>query len=374
MIPLKYIIQHLLKRKKRTLFTVLGIALTIAVYAAMSAVTQTMIQSFQTTGLPKEVFILEGSALSADFSNISRETLTYIQTLDEVLYQDNQPLVSPELYLGTVIEVSGIRAEVQVRGVTPIVADVYQQITLKKGGWPQIGKKIAVGAALAGRFGIRPGDTITFQNESWEVGGIFESRGRVYDREVWVELDELAAVADRPAYSNYMVRTADAAAAARLIETVNKNRRYALKAMSSADFYRRGGGMAIYMAKKGVFLAYVIAIGSVFAAMNTMYAAVAMRRKEIAILKAIGYRPLKILTALAGESVFMGFMGGILGLVIASALSLVPVDLPSLPAGYVNIHGRQIVSAMLMSMAVGLLGGLLPAIQAAGTRVVNAFR
>jgi putative ABC transport system permease protein len=278
------------------------------------------------------------------------------------------------MYLGTVIEVGGITAEAQVRGVTAMASEVYQQVTPAQGTWPSMGRKIAVGASLAGRFGLALGDTLRFQNENWTVAGIFQNQGRVYDREVWVELDELAAVANRSTYSNYVVRTTDAAAAAQLVETINQNRRYALKAMDAPTFFRRSGGMSIYMAKKGVFLSFVIAIGTVFAAMNTMYAAIAARRREIAILKAIGYRPLKILVALTGESVFMGLLGGVLGLLIASGLALVPVDLPSLPAGYVNIQGREVVSALLLSLVVGLLGGLLPAIQAAGTRVVRAFR
>lgn len=374
MVPVKYILHHLLQRKRRMFFTVLGIALAIAVFAAMSAVTQTMIRSFQTTGLPEEVIILEGSALNADFSSIVRESLAYVQTLEGVQYQDDQPLVSPELYLGTMIEISKTAVEVSVRGVTPAAQRVYRQVALRQGTWPQTGRKITIGAALARRFGLKPGDALRMQNESWTVAGIFESRGRVYDQELWVELDELAAVSSRPAYSNYVVRAQNAASARQLVDTLNQNRRFALSAMTTTAFYRRSGGMAIYMAKKGVFLSMIIAVGSVFGAMNTMYASVASRRREIGILKAIGYRPLKILAALAAESVFLGVLGGMAGLLLACALSLLPVDLPSLPAGYVSIGFKQVISSLLLSVAVGLLGGLLPAIQAARIKVVAALR
>ena len=374
MIPMKYIAKNLIRRKGRTILTVAAVASIIAVFAAMNAVTQKMVNSFKSTGLSEEIVIMERGVMTVDLSRIQRETLSYVQSLPQVMIENSKPLVSPEMYLGTNVRIQGREVELSVRGVKPISREVYRQPKVVTGDWPSQGKKITVGQAIAHKYDIVVGDTIAFQGESWTVAGIVDGEGTVYDQEIWADLDELAAVSYRNTYTNYVVQLRSSADARILVEEINATQRYSLRALNAADFYRQSGAMAFFLAGIGKFISFVMAIGAIFGVMNTMYSHAAARRREIAIMKAIGFKTKAILGTFAGESMMLGLAGGVLSLILASGIALVPIDLPYLPAGKVTIGSGQVYSALIMSIFVGLLGGLLPSIQAARLVVVHEIR
>ena len=375
MIPLRYILRSLGRRKLRTSMTVLGIALVVAVYSAISSVVETMVQRFKSTGSPDEIVIVQGGAMTIDFSRIDRGSLTYVQTLDGLAWDGDRPLVSPELCLGGIVRVRGSDTDVSVRGVTDIAPAVYGQVRLAdKGKWPGPGHAVSVGRALASRLALQPGDRIELEGEKWTVVGLIDSGARVYDHEIWVDLDELAAATSRKTYSSYTVRASDSGAVSALMEAVNEGRRFPLSAQLAADFYARTGAMAMFMAYIGTFISLVIAVGAVFGGMNTMYSAVAGRRHEIGVLRALGFRRTAVLTSFLGESLAISLVGGIIGLVFGLGLSMVSVDLPMLPTGRVSLGLTQVVWSLTLALAVGLAGGLLPALQASRLAVVDAIR
>jgi len=374
MLPVNYTIQNLVLRKWRTLITIFGISLAIAVFAGMNAVTRTMTESFKATGHPSEVVVLESGALNMDFSNISRNSLTYVQTLNGVKAINGEPLVSPELYLGTLVQINNHEAEVAVRGVIPLARSVYGQVRLINGTWSKSGKHVVIGQVLSRKFGIGVGDELNMQRENWKVAGIISGNGRVYDQEIWTDLEDLAAVSNRKTYTSYLIQAVDSEAAESIVNTINEGRRFPLLAMPSPAFYKQSSAMASLMAGIGTFISVIIAIGSIFGAMNTMYSSVAARRREFGILGAIGYRPRAILGSLVFESILIALVGCFIGLIMASFLAFVPVDLPYLPIGTVRLGTSQIVAALIMSMVVGLLGGSLPALQAARQRTVDAMK
>ena len=375
MIPLRYILRSLGRRKLRTSMTVLGIALVVAVYSAMSSVVETMVQRFKSTGSPDEIVIVQGGAMTIDFSRIDRGSLTYVQTLDGLACDGDRPLVSPELCLGGIVRVRGSDTDISVRGVTDIAPAVYGQVRLTdKGKWPGSGHAASVGRALASRLSLQPGDSIELEGEKWTVVGLIDSGGRVYDHEIWVDLDELAAATSRKTYSSYTVRASDAGAVSALVEAVNEGRRFPLSAQLAADFYARTGAMAMFMAYIGTFISLVIAVGAVFGGMNTMYSAVAGRRHEIGVLRALGFRRTAVLTSFLGESLAISLVGGVVGLVFGLGLSMVSVDLPMLPTGRVSLGLTQVVWSLTLAFAIGLAGGLLPALQASRLVVVDAIR
>ena len=374
MIPMKYVTKGLVRRKGRTILTVASVASVIAVFAAMNAVTQAMVNSFKSTGLPDEIVIMERGAMTVDLSRIQRGTLSYVQTLPGVMIEDNKPLVSPEMCIGTNVLIQGRKVELSIRGVTPIARDVYRQTKVVAGDWPSQGKKVAVGQAIANKYDMVVGDSVTFQEESWTVTGILGGEGTVYDQEIWADLDEVAAVSHRKTFSNYAIRLRTPADADILVKKINSTQRYPLLAMKAATFYSQSGAMAIFLAGIGSFISFIMAIGAIFGVMNTMYSHTAARRREIAIMKAIGFKAKAILGAFVVESIMLGLAGGVFGLAFASGIALVPVDLPYLPAGNVTLGGAQVSSALIMGVFVGLLGGLLPSIQAARLVVVKEIR
>jgi putative ABC transport system permease protein len=374
MVPLRYTFRSLGRRKTRTGMTVLGVAFAVAIYSVMSAVGSTMVRSFRTTGAPDELVIAQTGALTTEFSNVPRGSLAYVQTLDGVATSNGRPLVSPELWLQSVLQTDGRGRHVSVRGVTGIAPLVYRQVRLAEGRWPGPGHEAAMGRSVADRLGLAVGDSARFEEVTWHVVGLLDAGGRVYDQEIWVDLDELAAAANRLSYSSYTVVARDTAVIPALIEAVNEGRRYPMVAQQAAAFYARTGGMQVFMAYLGTFISIIVAIGAGFAGMNTMYAAVAGRRREIGVLRALGFGRTSILISFLLESLLLCLVGGVIGLALGSALSMVRVDLPLLPSSHVALGLQQVVRSIALALGVGVLGGGLPALQAARLRLVEALR
>jgi putative ABC transport system permease protein len=373
MIPFKYILGGLQRRKLRTVMTVIGIAMVIAIYAVMNAISAVMVSGFQATGAPDEVVVQQAGAMMAEFSNIDREAIAYVRTLPGVLSRDNQPLVSPELQLTTVLQRDGAERDVNLRGVTDLAADVYTQVSLKQGQWPATGYQATVGVALANKLKLDVGSELVIENASWTVAGILDSSGRIYDQEIWVHLDDLTAQTNRTKYSSFLIKTSSPEAAAALTEEVNSARRYPISAMRADTFFALQGQMAGGIADIGSFLATIIVFGAVFGGMNTMYSTVAGRRREIGMLRAIGFRPRVILGAVVLESVMLALIAGAIGLVLGAFIALVPMNVPYVAAAHVSLGWNEITGALVMSTLIGVFGGLLPAIQAARLRIVNAL-
>ena len=374
MIPASYIVRNLARRRLRTTLTTLGIAIVIAVYFVMSSVAETMVQSFRSTGADDELVVVQAGAMIVDFSTIDRASLTYLQTREGLAESGGEPLVSPELALGSYARVGDRRSKVSLRGVTAVAPRVYRQVRLVAGDWPAPGYRVTVGRALAGKLGVGVGDGVELEGQDWRIAGILEAGGRVYDQEIWVDLDDLAATSNRKTYSSYTIRAVDPATAAAVIEEINDNRSFPLSAVTAAEFYRRTGGMATFMASIGELIALIVAVAAVFGGMNTMYSAVAGRRRELAVLRALGFRRHAILGAVVAESVLLSLVAGVLGLALGFALSMLPIELPFTAGGAVELGLRQALSALILAAFIGLIGGGLPAIQAARATVVEQLR
>jgi len=368
------VVRNLARRRLRTALTIVGIAMVVAVYFVMASVAETMVQSFRSTGAPDELVVVQAGAMTVDFSNIDRASLTFLQTRNNIGDAEGQPLVSPELDLGSYALIGGRTQKISVRGVKSEAAHVYQQVRLIEGSWPAPGYRGTIGSTLAAKHGIGIGDTLSFEGQDWQVAGILDSDGRVYDQEIWVDLDDLAATSNRTTYSSYTIRASDLSTAESLAEEINNNRSFPLSAVGASTFYQRTGGMATFMASIGEFIALIVAIGAVFGGMNTMYAAVAGRRREIAVLRAIGFKRRAILGSILTESVMLSLVAGVLGLLVGSVVAMLPVELPYTGGGAVDLGTSQALSALILAVLIGLIGGGLPAIQAARTTVVEQLR
>lgn len=374
MIPIEYILRNIRRRELRALMTVAGVALVVSVYTVMSAVATTMVSGFRQTGAPDEVVILQAGALTADFSNVSRSAMVYTETLDGVASEGNVPLVSPELRLGCAL--SGPRGEtnVDVRGIRERRVSVYGQVELVQGTWPRAGFEACVGRPLAEQLELEIGSTLRFERADWRVVGLIDSGGCVYDQEVWVRLDDLAAAAQRREISGFTLRALDETTARSIVEEVNDNRRFPLRAQSARSFYARAGASSAAIGGIGSFLALIIAVGAVFGGMNTMFANVAGRRREIGILRAMGFRRWNVLFAVLTESIMVCGTGGLIGIALGFGLARIPFELPYLAHAAVHIEPAHVVHSLVLTLIIGVLGGILPALQASRQRVVDALQ
>jgi putative ABC transport system permease protein len=209
--------------------------------------------------------------------------------------------------------------------------------------------------------------------------GIFDAGNTAYDSEIWTDVNDLATDFDRDGYSSVMVRAADASSIASLRDQISNDRRLHLKPQTEREYYESQTRFAAPIKALGLFIAVLMAVGASFAAMNTMYAAVARRTKEIGTLRVLGYSRGSILFSFVLESVLIAALGGALGCALA-----LPVN--GLTTGTTNfatfsevafnfrVSPSLLLSGMIFAVIMGFLGGFFPAWRAAHENIVTALR
>jgi putative ABC transport system permease protein len=375
LVPLSYNLRSLWQRKTRTGLTVAGIAAVVAVYVVMTAVSVQMRHMFKGNAQPDEVVVLQAGAMIPEFSQVNRAEATWLATQPQVVQVGGRPVVSPELSLASHVTLpDGQSANVLLRGVEPANLAFHRELAVVEGKPLADGTAVLVGVQLARSRHLQVGDVLTFERTPWTVGGLFSAQDGVYEQEVWVGLDALAAAANRSNVTGFTVRTRDAAAAKSLVDAILAQHSEPLQAMTSDASFARVGGMSIWMATLGRFIALIIALGAVLGGMNTMYAAVAQRGRELGVLRAIGYRSGAVLLSMLLESVVVGLLGGLVGLGLAFAVARAPITMPYLLEGGIPLGASDLMAGLELALLVGALGGLLPALQAGSVKVVDALR
>jgi ABC-type lipoprotein release transport system permease subunit len=374
-VPLSYNLRSLARRRVRTALTVFGIAAVISVYVVMNSVSVTMRTMFAKTGQPDELLITQAGSINPEFSSLPRGAGTYLRAHPRVAADAaGEPLVSPELYIASRLARGGKTIDVLLRGVAPIAAKAYRQVRVPEGTFAGPGRKVLVGKQLAATAQLKAGDVLDLESERWTVVGVFDAGGTVYEQEVWLDLDELGAATNRADLTNFFMRVKSADDGKAAVEELTSQRSEPMQAMTAPAAYARVGGMSIWMAALGQFIALTIALGAIFGGMNTMYAAVASRVREIGILRALGYRSSAVLLSFLLESVAIGLAGGVFGALFALGLAQVPLDIPFFLSGATSINPSSLAAGFVLAGAVGLLGGFFPAWQASRVKVVDVLR
>jgi len=374
-VPLSYNLRSLGRRRVRTALTVFGIAAVISVYVVMNSVSVTMRTMFAKTGQADELLITQAGSINPEFSSMARGTGTFLRAHPRVAVDPSgEPLVSPELYIASRLTRGATTRDVLLRGVAPIAARAYRQLRVGEGTFVGPGRKALVGRQMAATAGLRTSDVLDLEGEKWTVVGVFDAGGTVFEQEIWLDLDELGAATNRADLTNFFMRVKSAGEAQAAVDELSAQRSEPMQAMTAPAAYARVGGMSIWMAALGQFIALTIALGAIFGGMNTMYAAVASRVREIGILRALGYRSWAVLLSFLFESVAIGLAGGALGALFALGLAQVPLDIPFFMSGATSINASSLRAGFVLAGAVGLLGGFFPAWQASRVKVVDVLR
>ncbi|WP_437964120.1 FtsX-like permease family protein [Sorangium sp. So ce260] len=276
--------------------------------------------------------------------------------------------------LTSAIEQGGDATPVIVRGVTAEAIASFPRVRVVQGAAPGTGARVMVGAKLARAHGIGAGDAIFLEGRTWTVAGVFAAAGSAHEQEIWADLDELGAATHRVDVSSFTVRTGSRASAEALIDEVNAQRAEPLTALSAEAAFARAAGMSSWMAALGQFLALVISVGASVGGASTMFAAVARRRRELAVLRVVGYRPAAIVVSCLLESTSLALIGGMIGAVMAFALADALIDVPFLVRGAIRPSQSDLLAGLALALVVGLAGGLLPALQAARSDLSRALR
>jgi ABC-type lipoprotein release transport system permease subunit len=388
-LPLSYSVRSLFARRLRTALTVAVIALVVVACTLFLGLVSSLQRTLVATGHERNLIVMRKGSSNDGSSQLPLEALQNIRFFEGIARDAaGNPLVSPELVVQPFFwRRDGRRENVLVRGVEPGVAlEVHDDVRLVAGRMfqPSQGEAV-VGSGVAGRYrGAALGQELEFGRGRWKVVGVFESGGSSFESEVWVDARELANDAKRPfPYSSFRLRVAPGADLEALARRIADDPRHALEAEPEVAYYAEQAASANTLYVLVVGLAVLAGVGAVFGATNTLYAAVQARTAEIGTLRAIGFSRGSILLAFLVESLLtagLGFaLGGalawLLGVAVSGALGGVGFAAATFTTNVIQLRvgAGDLAAALGLALAVGLFGGLAPALRAARLRPVEAL-
>jgi putative ABC transport system permease protein len=383
-IPVAYNFRNLVVRKTTTLMTALGIALTVAVLLSILALVNGLRTTLASSGDPLQVLVLRKGAESELVSNFTRAQFQDLKFKPGIAAgKDGQPLASLEVV--TVINMenadTGEGTNVTVRGLPPAGIEMRHGIKISSGRWFQQGRReVVVGKSVADRYPeARIGRRVKFGRGDWDVVGVMDAGRGAQASEIWGDLNQVGADLQRiEVLSAALVRATDAVTAKALIDNIDNDQRLNMNAVSEKEYYDQQTSAAAPMLYIGIFISVIMAVGSSFAAMNTMYAAVARRAREIGTLRVLGFSQGSIQLSFFLESVLLSGLGGVLGCLLVLPLNGITTGIgnANFSETAFNFHVSPEIMAMGIAFAVvlGALGGFFPARNAAKKEILTALR
>ncbi len=383
-LPLTYNFRNVIVRWRATLATILGIALVVAVFVLVQALAVGLEKSAGNTGDPRNVMIVRKGSTAESSSQVSLQQFQTLHYWPQIARDEKgDPLVSADVV--TLISQPRIdgkgEANVSVRGITPMGMWLRPQVKLVAGRWFTPGKReVAVSARLAKRFThFKIGDQFKTGPNILTVVGEFDGGNSAFDSEVWMNADEARAIFDRESYSSVLVRAVNPQAAQAITARLETDKRLPLRADSEVEYYAKQTATAMPIKILGNFLATAMSIGAIFAAMNTMYASVGSRTREIGTLRVLGFRRRTILAGFIIEGAMLAAIGGALGCLLAFPLDGYSTGTMSFNTFSETVFQFRITpwlatKGILFAVTVGVIGSLLPAIRASRLPVIAALK
>ncbi len=384
-IPLSYNLRNLVVRKTTTIMTALGIALTVAVLLSILALVDGLRTAFTASGNPLHVLVMRkgsDSELTSNFTRTGYQDLKFKAGIAR--NKAGEPMASLEIV--TVINLPSISnpdgSNVTLRGLSPIGIEMREGIRISTGRWFETGKReVVVGRSIAARFPASAlGRKLRFGRGEWEVVGIMDAGKSANNSEIFADLNQVSSDFQRTeVLSAALVRAADAVTAAALVNDINSDQRLNMGARSEVEYYDSQTSSALPVQFLGMFISAIMAIGSSFAAMNTMYAAVARRAREIGTLRVLGFSRGSILFSFFVESVVLALFGGVLGCLLVLPLSGVTTGMSNFVtfseiAFDFSIGLPIMATGVAFAVILGALGGFFPARMASKKEILVALR
>lgn len=385
-LPLSYNVRNLRQRWKVTLLAVIGIGMVVAVFVTLLAMENGFRTSLRSTGSPDNGIVTQRGSMSelTSWMNIADANVIKV---DPRVARDasGQPLASCEVVIlsNRPRKSDGQPANVTFRAVTPEAFNVRNQVKIVEGRNFTPGLyEVIVGKKIADRVsGLDVGSEVMLQRKQWKVVGLFTADGSSFESEVWGDYDAMApAIGRNSGCSSLTLRLANPRTLAAFDKDVRANPRVQLQIDSEPKYYENlAGSTGTALLILAGFVGVVMGIGAVFGAMNTMYAIVSQRTREIGTLRALGFSRFSILFSFITESIFLAVVGGALGCLLALPMQGFTAGTGSTQsfselAFAFRITPPIIFSGMIFAVVMGLLGGLLPAFRAAKMPITSALR
>ncbi len=384
-IPLSYSLRNLWARRLTTALTTGGLALVVFVFATVLMLEQGLRSTLVATGAFDNVLIIRRSATTEVQSGVDRAQAGVVESQPEVaLGSDGKPLLSKEVLVLISLPKrgNGSPSNVVIRGVGERGLLLRPQIHIIAGRDFRAGRsEIVVGRSIRERFeGTGIGQKLRFGLRDWTIVGVFDAGGSGFDSEIWGDADQMIQAFRRTMYSSIVLRLNDPSAFEALKQRLESDPRLTVEAKREKIFYEEQSEvLARFIRYLGIALSVIFSVGAVIGAMITMYASVAARTAEIGTLRALGFQRASILSAFLTEALLLGAVGGAIGTALASTMQFFTVSTVNWQsfselAFSFDLTPGIVAAAMTFALAMGLVGGVLPAAQAARMKIVDALR
>lgn len=386
-IPFNYSLRSIAVRKGSSAMAVGGIALVVVVFVTLLSLAAGFQRVVETSGSPRNVIVLRKGADAELQSQVLRETARVISELPLVAQEGGRTLV---VFESVIIlarpKRGGGETNVTIRGTPPQARAVHAEVRLTQGRWYTPGSNEAVlGVGLARRLqDVGVGQTMTVGRNTWHIVGLFAAGGSSLESELWMDGDLLQSMFHRDGvFQSVLFRAVGGAgeAAQRINALTDSDLRLrTVQALTEKEYYEKQAKlMADVITILGGLLTAIMSAGAIAGAMNTMYAAVSQRRREIGCLLSMGFTPEAVWLAFMVESLLLAALGAALGCTVSLAFH-------GLKTGMMNwatfsetafeflVTPQTLATAAFISLLMGFIGGVIPAFHAARMKVVDALR
>ena len=365
---------------------VVGIAGVVIVFTSVLSIAEGFRAAMTEKGDPLRVLILRSGADTEMTSGLGGDSTRIIMDAPGIARTAEGPVASPELFVivGHPLKRSGTDANVPLRGLSEGALRVRPEVSIVEGRMFRTGtNEIVVGRAAAAQFeGLAVGRSVRWGSNTWEVVGIFDANGSVAESELWSDARVLQQAYRRGnSYQSVLARLESADAFQPLKDMLTSDPRLQVSVMFERDYYaQQSQVLQMIIRTVGIGIAGLMGLGAIFGAVNTMYSAVSSRTREIATLRALGFRGMPVAASVLVEAVLLSLLGGAIGGLVAylafDGYQTATMNWQSFSqvAFAFAVTPALLAQAMILATVIGLAGGLLPAWKAARMPVVNALR
>jgi len=383
-LPFIYSLRSLGVRWKSTLLATIGIGLVVAVFVGLLSMASGFRLALRASGSAGNAIVLEKGAMSELGSSFSKAAGNWVSDDPRVARDgDGTPLVSPELVAVVALpnRSNGELTNLGIRGVTPAAFQVRTGVTILDGRRARPGLfEIIVGRQAQNRIrGLQIGSRIFLMKRDFEVVGVFSAEGSSFESEIWGDFGAMTSAFNRAGTENSLtVRLADASLLPAFDRELEANLQYPLTLTDEREYYEGQAGPLIgFLRGLAAFVGVVMGIGAIFAAMNTMYAIVANRTREVGTLRALGFSRSAVLLAFVLEGLLLAVAGGVLGCLLSFLINGMSAS-TSASLGEISFAFRvtpaDLGYGLLFAATMGVIGSLLPAARAARLPIIAALR
>jgi ABC-type lipoprotein release transport system permease subunit len=384
-IPVSYIARNIAARRLTTALTAGGMALVVYVFATVLMLSAGLERTLVATGHEDNVVVIRRSSQTEVQSGIPRAQADVVEALPQIaLDAQGRPLVSkePVVLINLPKRSTGKPANVVIRGVTDAGLALRPQVHLAQGRMFRPGtSEVIAGRSIADGFqGAGLGETLRFASRDWLVVGVFDAAHTAFDSEIWGDAEQMLQAFRRNGYSSMLFRLDDPAHFDEVKQAIETDPRLTLEAKREQRFYaEQSEALSKFISILGTSISIIFSIGAVIGAAITMYASVASRTGEIGTLRALGFSRAAILVAFLGEALLLGLIGGIVGLAAASVMQALSISTTNFQtfaeiAFSFTLTPGIVIASLIFALAMGFVGGFLPAARAARMKIVDALR